>query len=158
VAHLDAVYGFALNLTGNQMDAEDLVQDGYLRAFRHFDKFQLGTNFKAWMFTILRNLFKNERRRYSARAAHVDLDLADRALPHPDDSAQLDAEIEVHNGAVRAALDQLPETYRTTLWLGCMEGLTYEGIARVMGCPIGTVMSRMYRARKMLSEVLRFPN
>lgn len=154
LCHLNALYGFARSLTHNQMDAEDLVHDAYLRAARHFHRFRPGSNFRAWMYTIIRNLFINNRRRRSARALHLDVDTFTSGLSQADPTARLDAEIEVHNGAVRDALDRLPEVYRTALWLNCMESLSYKHIAGIMGTPVGTVMSRLHRARKLLRESL----
>lgn len=155
---LDALYATALRLTRNPADAEDLVQDTYLKAFRAADQFQPGTNLKAWLFTILHNTFLNRRRRAVREPLAVEADEIERAaasLPSargatPEDlllRESLDADLQL-------ALDALPESFRQAVWLRDVEEFSYAEIASMLGIPIGTVMSRISRGRKLLYERL----
>ncbi len=157
LACLDALYGTALRLTANPADAEDLVQDTYLKAFRAADQFQPGTNLKAWLFTILHNTFLNRRRRAVKEPVAVESDEIERAaaaLPgEPETPEQLllrgtlDADLQ-------AALDSLPESFRQAVWLRDVEEFTYAEIAAMVDVPIGTVMSRISRGRRLLYDRL----
>jgi RNA polymerase sigma-70 factor (ECF subfamily) len=154
------LYGAAMRLTRDQAEAEDLVQDTLVRAFRFWDSFQDGSNIKAWLFTILRNTFINGYHRAGRRHAFerdVALDMGSvgpesavgcsgSAPPGPDAglSAQTTRE------QIQRALEALPADYRTAVTLADLEGRSYKEIAETMGCPIGTVMSRIYRARGLL--------
>ena len=162
LAHLDSLYSMAMRLTRSPADADDLVQDTYLKAHRFSDHFEAGTNLKAWLFKILTNTFINKYRR-STRERDVLEDAgqgpvgegvmshaAMRALTDPVGAALqplVAAEIE-------RALDTLPEDYRTMILLADVEELSYKEIAEVVGCPIGTVMSRLHRARKQMQTHL----
>jgi RNA polymerase sigma-70 factor (ECF subfamily) len=156
LSYIDSLYGTALRLTRRPADAEDLVQDTYLKAFRASDQFERGTNLKAWLFTILHNTFRNMRRHDVRNPVDVDSDTVDRAADlmaqeHTPEQlltrATLDADLQ-------AALDALPEAFRQAVWLRDVEEFSYGEIARIVGVPIGTVMSRISRGRRLLYERL----
>ena len=167
-AHFGAVagtaFGIAMRLTRNQADAEDLVQEAALLAFRAFASFEPGTNFRAWFFKILTNCYFSKRRREKSRPVTSDLDdtpdlylyarSAEAGFPTqgPDPAAQLLDRLGTER--VVAAIARLPEEYRVVSTLYFMEDLSYEEIAEVLGCPIGTVRSRLHRGRKMLQKAL----
>jgi len=157
LSHIDSLYGTALRLTRRPADAEDLVQDTYLKAFRASHQFERGTNLKAWLFTILHNTFRNMRRHDGRNPVEVDSDVVDRAAadvegaPSPEEilaRGTLDADLQ-------AALDALPETFREAVWLRDVEELSYADMATVLGIPIGTVMSRISRGRRALFAALQ---
>jgi RNA polymerase sigma-70 factor (ECF subfamily) len=150
------LYGTALRLTRRPADAEDLVQDTYLKAFRSAGQFQRGTNLKAWLFTILHNTFRNMRRHDGRSPIDVDSEYVEQAPSRgandysPEElltRATLDADLQ-------QALDGLPEAFRQAVWLRDVEELTYAEIANVLDVPIGTVMSRISRGRRALYERL----
>jgi RNA polymerase sigma-70 factor (ECF subfamily) len=156
LSYLDSLYGTALRLTRSGPDAEDLVQDTYLKAFRAASQFQRGTNLKAWLFTILHNTFRNRRRDAGRNPIDVDSEVVERAVDHAghQDSpeqlltrATLDADLQ-------AALDALPAAFRQAVWLRDVEEFSYAEIAGMLQVPIGTVMSRISRGRRMLYERL----
>jgi RNA polymerase sigma-70 factor, ECF subfamily len=161
---LDAMYGAALRLTRNPAEAEDLVQDAFMRAYRFWHTFNTGTSIKAWLFTILRNTFINRYHRANRRrSARSDLEAQLGALgcevavghptakiPSPDQALTQ----RITREHIMAALDTIPEDYRMAVVLADLEGLAYKEIAEVMDCPIGTVMSRIYRGRKLLHKLL----
>jgi RNA polymerase sigma-70 factor (ECF subfamily) len=154
---IDGLYGAALRLTRNQADAEDLVQDTYLKAFKSSDTFKPGTNLRAWLFTILHNHFLNDRRRANASPVAVDSEAADKAalvVPAPGDTAENALVRQVTDAEVRAALDSLPEPFREAVWLRDVEGFSYVEIAGIIAAPIGTVMSRISRGRRLLAKQL----
>jgi len=161
--HLDALYRTALRMTRSEADAEDLVQETYIRAFRFRDQFTLGTNMKAWLFRILTNTFINTYRRKSAQPEVTDLEGVDEFSLYrrmADDraaSSSPDPEAELLNSVVDTevtnALEELPEKFRTTVLLD-VEGFSYKEIAEMLGIPIGTVMSRLHRGRKFLQKRL----
>jgi RNA polymerase sigma-70 factor (ECF subfamily) len=155
---LESLYAVALRLTRNRADAEDLVQDTFVKALRFEHQFRPGTNLKAWLFTILHNTWRNRVRDSGRSIVEVDserVEDAERTDPSPAVEtperillrATLDADLQ-------AALDELPETFRTAVWLRDVEELTYAEIAEVVGVPIGTVMSRISRGRKLLFQRL----
>ena len=153
---MDSLYGTALRLTRRGPDAEDLVQDTYLKAFRASAQFQRGTNLKAWLFTILHNTFRNMRRHDGRNPVDVDSEVVERAeavggqQQNPEQllaRATLDTDLQ-------AALDDLPEAFRQAVWLRDVEEFTYAEIAEMIGVPIGTVMSRISRGRRMLFDRL----
>jgi RNA polymerase sigma-70 factor, ECF subfamily len=157
LSYVDSLFGTALRLTRKPADADDLVQDTYLKAFRSASQFRRGTNMKAWLFTILHNTFRNMRRHDGRNPIDVDSELVEHAPAHapndhsPEDlltRATLDADLQ-------AALDALPEAFRQAVWLRDVEELTYAEIAGVLGVPIGTVMSRISRGRRALYERLQ---
>jgi len=157
LSYVDSLYGTALRLTRRPADADDLVQDTYLKAFRSAAQFQRGTNLKAWLFTILHNTFRNMRRHDGRNPIEVDSEYVDQAPAHAPNEyspeelltrATLDADLQ-------AALDGLPEAFRQAVWLRDVEELTYAEIAGVLGVPLGTVMSRISRGRRALYEQLQ---
>src|SRR5215475_4566627 len=162
LTHMDALYGVACRLTRNPTEAEDLVQDALVKAMRARDQFQAGTNLKAWLFRILTNTFINKYRRGGLERSVLegpDADpLADgwvsastmRQLRDPEQIALLP----IVEGEVRKALDALPPEFRLAVVLCDVEEFSYEEIADIMGCPIGTVMSRLHRGRKLLQRAL----
>jgi len=156
LSYIDSLYGTALRLTRRPADAEDLVQDTYLKAFRASGQFERGTNLKAWLFTILHNTFRNMRRHDGRDPVEVDSEVVELAAgdaardPTPEQiltRATLDADLQ-------AALDALPDAFRQAVWLRDVEELTYAEIAAVLAVPIGTVMSRISRGRRMLYDKL----
>lgn len=156
--HLDTLYSTALRLTRSPVDAEDLVQDTLVRAYRFYDRFEAGTNFKAWLLRIQMNAFVNRYRR-SARerqvfdgpmAAPVGEGVMSRATMRGLTDPVGDAQRQIIAREINRAFDQLSEDARAMVLLADVEELSYKEIAEVMGCPIGTVMSRLHRARKQL--------
>jgi RNA polymerase sigma-70 factor (ECF subfamily) len=157
LVHLDTLYRVALRLAGNAADAEDLVQETMLRAYRSWDRFTPGTNAKGWLLTILRHLFINEYRRKRRHPATVDLDTIEPFAAF-EDIQEADPQGAFFNrivdDEVLRAVDQLPEAFREAVMLSDVEGLSYEEIAKVMDVPVGTVKSRLYRGRRMLQAKL----
>jgi len=164
LAHLDALYGAAYRLTRNPRDAEDLVQDSLLRAYRFWDSFQQDSNCKAWLLRIVTNTFINEyqrkkRSREVLDAATAEQDATDGILVHADANDKLSPERALLDRSVsddvQRALDALPDDFRTACVLCDVQGLSYKEIAEIMQCPVGTVMSRLFRGRKLLATALR---
>jgi len=162
--HLDALYSTALRLTRNQFDAEDLVQEACLRAFRFFDKFETGTNFKAWIFKILMNTFINQYRKKARTPAHVAFENnVEHVYSEPGRTREsmLQQDGAAHEYAdlfgdeVNAALQKLSEEFRLVVILCDVEEFAYKEIAEILGIPMGTVMSRLSRARAQLQNYLR---
>jgi len=156
LSHLDSLYGTALRLTRRAPDAEDLVQDTYLKAFRSSHQFERGTNLKAWLFTILHNTFRNMRRHDGRNPVDVDSEAVERAS---DDGPEVQSPEQILSRAtldvdLQAALDALPEAFRQAVWLRDVEEFTYAEIAEMLGVPMGTVMSRISRGRRLLFEKL----
>ena len=154
---IDGLYGAALRLTRNPADAEDLVQDTYLKAFKASDSFKPGSNLRAWLFTILHNHFLNDRRRARTSPVHVDSETAEKAASViPADAATTEDRLiqQVTDDEVRAALDALPENFREAVWLRDAEGFSYVEIAEMLKVPVGTVMSRISRGRRLLASRL----
>jgi RNA polymerase sigma-70 factor, ECF subfamily len=156
LSYIDALYGTALRLTRNPQDAEDLVQDTYLKAFRAASQFERGTNLKAWLFTILHNTFRNMRRHDGRSPIDVNSETVEQAADRAGDDrtpeqlltrAALDRELQ-------SALETLPEAFRQAVWLRDVEEFSYAEIAKIMDVPIGTVMSRISRGRRMLHDRL----
>jgi RNA polymerase sigma-70 factor (ECF subfamily) len=160
----NSAYGVAMRLTRNQADAEDLVQEAALLAYRAFGTFEKGTNFRAWFLKILTNCYYSKRRREKSRPVTSDLDdtpdlylyarsgQAGFPTQGPDPAAELLEKLGTER--IVAAMARLPEEYRVVATLYFMEDLSYEEIARVMECPVGTVRSRLHRSRKMLQKSL----
>lgn len=158
-----SLYGAALRMTRNPSDAEDLVQETYLRAYRSWHQFTPGTNLKAWLFRILTNLFISIYRQRQREPVMVPADGDDSfdlysALAGVDSGASPAAETEVLDSLVddeiKQALADLPEEYRMTVLLVDVEGFSYKETAEMLGIPIGTVMSRLHRGRKALQKAL----
>ncbi len=157
--HLDALYNLARWLTRDPVEAEDLVQETYLRAIRGAHQFQPGTNLRAWLFQILRNTFFTLYKRKGREPEAVDPEMLDR-LSHANETAGRGQRLAGSADGVAgldltAALNRLPEAYRSVVLLADLEDFTMEEIARIMDCPVGTVKSRLFRARGILKDVLR---
>jgi RNA polymerase sigma-70 factor (ECF subfamily) len=158
--HEDALYNYALKISGNSDDAQDLVQETYFKAYRHFDKFQAGTNSKAWMFMILKNSFINDYRKSKREPYKLDYEQIQNFYDNvKSDRAQennLDKEFynDLLDDELTAAIDQLPTKMREVFLLCDLDGNSYEETAELVGCPVGTVRSRLHRARHMLQDTL----
>jgi len=161
--HLDPMYSAALRLTKNERDAEDLVQDTFLRAYRFFDKFERGTNMKAWLFKILTNTFINRYRRRvkertvvegSERDTVHDRFISRDATEYPANPEQYFFDRQLTDD-ILGAIDSLPIDFRLVVILADLQEFSYKEIAEILGCPVGTVMSRLYRGRKLLQKMLR---
>src|SRR5688572_18647504 len=157
--HLPAMYGVALRMTKNEGDAEDLVQESVLRAYRFFDSFEPGTNAKAWLFRILTNVFCNRyREREREQEVFHQVESSDANLgqfvgggPRDAESALLGRML---SQDVEKALAAVPSEFRLAVILADLEDFSYKEIAEIMECPAGTVMSRLYRGRKILQKLL----
>jgi RNA polymerase sigma-70 factor (ECF subfamily) len=151
----DSLYNFASWLVHNKSDAEDLVQETYLKALRGFASFQSGTNFRAWMFRILRNTFLSSRSTLGQRMT-VDIDSEDDATVLPATSVTPESLLieRFQEDAVRNAIEQLPVIFREVLLLCDVEDASYREISEILSIPVGTVMSRLARARKAVRESL----
>jgi RNA polymerase sigma-70 factor (ECF subfamily) len=157
LVHLDTLYRVALRLTGNASDADDLVQETMLKAYRAWNQFTPGTNAKAWLLTILRHAFINEYRRRTRRPETVDIDTIEPFAVFPevqDDDPQGAFFDRIVDDEVLRAIDTLPEAFRETLVLSDVEGLSYQEVAGILGVPVGTVKSRLFRARHLLQSKL----
>jgi len=155
--HLDALYRVALRLTGDQSQAEDLVQDTMLKAYRAWRQYQPGTNAKGWLLTILRNTFINDYRRRRHEPIPMDLELVEphalhRSLEETDPEGTFFSQIV--DDKVLEAIDQLPTEFREVLVLSDIEGMRYAEIAETLQIPVGTVKSRLFRARRLLQAEL----
>lgn len=153
---IDVLYRTALRLTRRPSDAEDLVQDTYLRAFRFRRQFQPGTNLKAWLYTILHNTWRNARRQAGRSPIDVDSEAVEQAGPaagveQTPEAALLRATLDAD---LQAALDELPPVFREAVWMRDVEEFSYAEIARTLDIPIGTVMSRISRGRRLLHDRL----
>jgi RNA polymerase sigma-70 factor, ECF subfamily len=153
--HLDALFNFAVYLTRKPAEAEDLVQETYLRAFRFSHRFQPGTHLRAWLFQILRNTFLTFYRVREREVALAEDGVPDWDSPMFHDAPEEDqGALESHTDLERA-LRKLPEEFRSVLLLAEVEGMPLEEVANVMGCPVGTVKSRIFRAKERLRTLLR---
>jgi RNA polymerase sigma-70 factor (ECF subfamily) len=158
--HLDALYGFALLLTVRRDEAEDLVQETFLRAFRFFHQYEHGTNCKAWLFTIMKHIYLNQapqRARTVLCPDPADDEEGDYATLWQDFVSQKSASLEneIFTKDIETALGLLPEAFRLVVVLKDVQGFSYAEIARLLDCPMGTVMSRLSRARDLLRQFLR---
>ncbi|QMV85925.1 sigma-70 family RNA polymerase sigma factor [Corynebacterium hindlerae] len=160
---LDQLYGGALRLTRNPSDAEDLVQETYMKAFKSFDSFKEGTNLKAWLYRIMTNTYINSYRKAQRQPAQLPTDdITDYQLystsSHQStglDSAEVEALKGLPDSEITDALNALSDDYRMVVYYADIEGLPYKEIADILGIPIGTVMSRLHRGRKQLREALK---
>jgi RNA polymerase sigma-70 factor (ECF subfamily) len=157
IPHLDTLYRVALRFTADPAKAQDLVQDTMFKAFRSWHRYQPGTNVRAWLLTILRNTFINEYRREKQRGPTVDIETAEtfslfNEVQEEDPEGRFFDKI-VDDEVLRA-IDALPDEFRETLVLSDLEGMTYQEIADVTGVPVGTVKSRLFRARRALQKRL----
>ena len=162
--YMPALYTAALRMTRNAADAEDLVQETYLKAYRAFASFELGTNLKAWLYRILTNTYINTYRAKKRRPEIADVEdvedlylyrhLAGDQAPGLGRSAEDEALERFTDDDVKAAIEALPETFRMAVLLADVEGFSYKEIAEITDVPIGTVMSRIHRGRKALQKAL----
>ena len=160
--HIDKLYAHAMRKTGNRVDANDLVQETYLKAFAAFDQFQQGTNIKAWLHRILENTYINQYRKlqnqpfYSPLEELEDWQLGDAESRTATSSRSAEAEAIDHlpASAVKDALQAIPEDFRAAVYLVDVGGYSYQEVADIMDSPTGTVMSRLHRGRKLLREQL----
>ena len=160
---LDQLYGGAMRLTRNPQDAEDLIQETYLKAYSNFDSFKQGTNLKAWLYRIMTNTYINSYRKAKRRPLESSADeLSDFQLyttaGHDStglESAEVEALKQMPDSEISEAMNDLPEDYRMVVYYAAVVGLAYKEIADVMGTPLGTVMSRLHRGRKLLRAALK---
>ncbi|HOZ45817.1 MAG TPA: sigma-70 family RNA polymerase sigma factor [Candidatus Hydrogenedentes bacterium] len=160
--HMDMLYAVALRLTRNPTDAQDLTQNTVVKALRFHDRFKEGTYIKAWLLTILRNTFINEYRRKARIPAFVELTGAEAAedkspdpeVPFEPGRGDAGGLLELLDDEVRHAVETLPEEFRTTVIMADLQERSYKEIAEAVGCPLGTVMSRLHRGRRLLRKEL----
>lgn len=159
--HIDSMYNFAYRLTYDEDDSKDLVQDTYLKAYRFINSFQKGTNAKAWLFRILKNSFINEFRKKSKEPAKVDYQdvegyyNSERTEKSITTDLRVDTIKNMMGDEISNALNALDVDFRTVIILCDLEGFTYEEMAKILDIPIGTVRSRLHRARNLLKEKLQ---
>lgn len=160
MVHVDSMYNFAYRLTFDEDDAKDLVQDTYLKAFRFINSFERGTNAKAWLFRILKNSFINEFRKKSKQPSKVDYNEVEQYYNSDDAGANITTDLRVETvqdmigDEISGALNGIPVDFRTVIILSDLEGFTYEEMSKILDIPIGTVRSRLHRARNMLKDKL----
>ena len=152
--HIDALYGYALALTRNMTEAEDLVQDTYLRAASAAHRPDAHSNLKSWLFVIMRNAWLNEVRHKNSGPKFVDIDTSGTPVDQLQESPHVVYLRKLEREQVQQAIESLPDAYREIIVLRDIEGFTYQEIATVLDCPAGTVMSRLGRARGRLRKVL----
>ncbi|MCH7398641.1 sigma-70 family RNA polymerase sigma factor [Belliella sp. DSM 107340] len=159
--HIDSMYNFGYRLTFDEDDAKDLVQDTYLKAYRFINSFEQGTNAKAWLFRILKNSFINDYRKKSKQPAKVDYQEVETYYNSDDVDYGITSDLRVDSlkdmlgDEISNALNSLAVDFRTVIILCDLEGFTYEEMAKILDIPIGTVRSRLHRARNLLKEKLR---
>lgn len=160
MVHVDSMYNFAYRLTFDADDSKDLVQDTYLKAFRFINSFERGTNAKAWLFRILKNSFINDFRKKSKQPAKVDYNEVEQFYNSDDAGAKITSDLRVEavqdmiGDEISGALNGIPVDFRTVIILSDLEGFTYEEMSKILDIPIGTVRSRLHRARNMMKEKL----
>jgi len=158
--HIDSMYNFAFRLTHDEDDAKDLVQDTFLKSYRFINSFQKGTNAKAWLFRILKNSFINDFRKKSKEPAKVDYQEvegyynSEKANNAVTTDLRIDTIKDMMGDEISNALNSLAVDFRTVIILCDLEGFTYEEMAKILDIPIGTVRSRLHRARNLLKEKL----
>lgn len=158
--HVDSMYNFAFRLTFDEDDAKDLVQDTYLKAFRFINSFERGTNAKAWLFRILKNSFINEYRKKSKQPNKVDYNEVEQYYNSDDVDESITTDLRVETvqhmigDEISGALNSIPVDFRTVIILSDLEGFTYEEMSKILDIPIGTVRSRLHRARNMMKDKL----
>lgn len=160
--HMEMLYAVALRLTRNISDAQDLTQNTIVKALRFHGRFEEGTYIKAWLLTILRNTFINEYRRKVRLPIFVEISGTEQAIERTTDPEiayeplghSTEDLFELLDDKVKKAIEELPEDFRSAVIMADLEDKSYKEIAEIMGCPLGTVMSRLYRGRKLLREQL----
>jgi RNA polymerase sigma-70 factor (ECF subfamily) len=158
--HKNILFNFALRTTGDKDDAHDLLQETFMKAFRFWDKYEKGTNIRAWLFRIMKNSYINRYRKETREPGMVDYDDVENFYDsiRDDSTDSNDLQKKMYNNMlsdeVTEALQSLPEDFRTVVILCDIEGLMYDEISEFLNCPIGTVRSRLHRGRKMLEEKL----
>ncbi len=163
LVHLDAIYRAALRLARDPADARDLSQEVFLRAYRSFHQYERGTNCRAWLFKILKNAFINRERSMTHSRANVSIDDPETGGESWLEEASKEAGggpedrllSKVTGERIKEAVERLPASFRRIFILSEVEGFTYKEIARIEDCPLGTVMSRLFRARRVLQDALR---
>jgi RNA polymerase sigma-70 factor, ECF subfamily len=158
--YVDALYNTAYRMSRNAQDAEDLVQETYLKAYKYFDKFEQGTNLKAWLFKILKNTFINtyrKRQLQPPQSDFADIEESFESQVSEEASRQIRSPEEellenVLDEDVQAAVDRLPPDFKMVVILADLEGFSYKEISEILEVPVGTVMSRLYRGRKLMEE------
>jgi RNA polymerase sigma-70 factor (ECF subfamily) len=157
---MDLLYNFALRTTGDRDDAKDLLQETYLKAYRFWDKYEKGTNIRAWLFRIMKNSYINRYRKETREPDKVDYGDVENFYDSIRDDSKETSDLQQRmfgnllGDEVTTALEELPDDFRTVVILCDIEELTYEEIAEFLNCPIGTVRSRLHRGRKMLQARL----
>lgn len=149
--YIDSLYNTAFVMTQNKADAEDLVQEASLKAYRFFHRFKRGTNFKAWILTILRNTYINAYRKKTREPLSVEFDKVEDFISLPEPKGFQD---DILSETIRNSIDRLPDELRSTLILFYVEGFSYKEISKILNVPLGTVMSRLYTARQALKKQL----
>jgi len=159
--HMDALKRTALRMARNANDADDLVQETYVKAYRFWDKFEPGSNCRAWLFKIMTNIFINDYRSKARTPASVSVDDVDDnfiygqlALATPDANPESEFFAKVFDDDVKKAIEELPEDFRTVVVLSFLEGFSYQEIAEIANLQLGTVKSRLHRGRKLLQKQL----
>lgn len=161
VPHMSILYNYALYLTTDKEEANDLLQETFMKAYRFFDKFEAGTNAKAWLYRIMRNTYINEYRRLKRQPDHVEYDeqissyrMAPREITERPDMGHMDVN-DIFEDEIAGAIGGLPEKFKSVIVLRDIEELPYEEIAESLEIPIGTVRSRLHRARAILFDKLK---
>ncbi len=162
MVHLDELYATALRYTKNEKDAEDLVQETFLKAYNNWDRFEQGTNCRAWLFTILTNTFINKYRRKKKEREILNADdlrpieqyFFNREKTNFYDNPERETLHKAFSKDVKEALESLSEEFRMVVVLADLNDFSYKEIAHILGCPVGTVMSRLFRGRKMMRQAL----
>jgi RNA polymerase sigma-70 factor, ECF subfamily len=152
--HIDALYGYAMTLTRNTSEAEDLVQETYVRATAASNRPDENSNLKGWLFVIMRNAWLNQLRHQNSGPRFVDLDASEPSISEPPENPHVVYLRKLETKQVREAIESLPDAYREIIVLRDIEGFSYQEIAAVLDCPAGTVMSRLGRARGKLRKRL----
>jgi RNA polymerase sigma-70 factor (ECF subfamily) len=159
LGYLEPLYATAMRLTRNRANAEDLVQDTIVKALRFRDRFEPGTNLRAWLYTILHNTWRNRLRDTAREALDVDSERIEELAAHADGPAEVETPErlllrDTMDADLKEALEELPDAFRQAVWLRDVEEFSYAEIARMLDVPIGTVMSRISRGRRQLFEKL----
>jgi RNA polymerase sigma-70 factor (ECF subfamily) len=158
--HINLLYNYALRTTNNEADADDLVQETYLKAYRFWDKYEKGTNIRAWLFRIMKNSYINKYRKEAKEPDLVDYDDVKNSFATVREESADSIDVQQHmfgnllDDDVARAIASLPDDFRTVVILCDIEGLTYEEIADFVDVPLGTVRSRLHRGRKLLRQQL----